>query len=111
MNVLVRNFGDDEGNEVTYNCTILQALLMMNGRDLNAAINTGGSGTVKEAQKLAANPKKVVDYLFTATLNRPASPKEYTAIMTKVRTGPGGDPAMQDLFWALLNCNEFILNH
>jgi len=32
------NFGDDEGNEVTYNGTIIQALMLMNGRELNDAI-------------------------------------------------------------------------
>jgi hypothetical protein len=110
MNVLVRNFGDDEGNEVSYNGTILQALLMMNGRNLNDAINTGGSGTVKDALK-KGSPKGIMDYLFIATLNRPTTQKEYNSLYQKVSAGPKGDSALQDLFWALLNCNEFILNH
>jgi hypothetical protein len=109
MNVLVRNFGDDEGNEVNYNGTILQALLMMNGRDINQAINS--SGTAKEAQKRVSNPKAFIDYIFIASLNRPTTQREYSMLMTKLRQGPGGDPAVQDLFWALLNCNEFVLNH
>jgi hypothetical protein len=109
MALLVRNFGDDEGNEMSYNGTILQALLMMNGRDINQAINS--SGTAKEAQKRVGNPKQFVDYLFMAALSRPSNQREYTALMTKLQAGPRGDAAVQDLFWALLNCNEFILNH
>ena len=35
---LITNFGDDEGNEVNFNGTIVQALLMMNGKDINDAI-------------------------------------------------------------------------
>jgi hypothetical protein len=35
---LVTNFGDDEGNEVTFNGTIVQALMMMNGKNINDAI-------------------------------------------------------------------------
>src|SRR4029453_13196298 len=34
MNKLTQNFGDDEGNEVTFNGTIIQALLMINGSEL-----------------------------------------------------------------------------
>lgn len=112
LNVLTRNFGDDEGNEISYNGTILQALLMMNGRDLNAAINTNGSGTVKEAAKFKSG-KQTMDYLFLATLNRPSTQKEYTQVMGKlpIKAKDDGSGPLQDLFWALLNCNEFILNH
>jgi hypothetical protein len=115
MAVLVRNFGDDEGNEVSYNGTILQALLMMNGRDLNAAIATNGSGTVKEAMKFKTG-KQTMDYLFLATLNRPATQKEYSQVVSRLPLAGGrikddGAGPLQDLFWALLNCNEFILNH
>ena len=46
MRRLTVNFGDDEGNELTYNGTIVQALLMMNGRDINAALGAN-SGTVQ----------------------------------------------------------------
>src|SRR5262249_5633664 len=35
---LVRNFGDDEGNEVSFNGTVVQALLMMNGSELNSEL-------------------------------------------------------------------------
>jgi hypothetical protein len=118
MAMLVRNFGDDEGNEVTYNGTILQAMLLMNGNHLNGAIMFG-SGTVKEAQKIGASDKtgkKTVDYLFLATLNRPATQREFQQIIAKLSLAGGkmkadGDAAMQDVFWALLNCSEFILNH
>src|SRR5262249_10217360 len=34
---LVANFGDDEGNEVSFNGTVVQALMMMNGKELNEA--------------------------------------------------------------------------
>src|SRR5262249_34128761 len=37
---LTQNFGDDEGNEVSFNGTVVQALLMMNGRELNGEIGS-----------------------------------------------------------------------
>ena len=44
MQKLVRNFGDDEGNEVNFNGTIVQALLMMNGKEINDEIGVGKKG-------------------------------------------------------------------
>ncbi len=51
MSRLVVNFGDDEGNELTFSGTVVQALLMMNGRDINNAISAE-SGTVQAAKTL-----------------------------------------------------------
>jgi hypothetical protein len=116
MNRLVVNFGDDEGNEGTFNGTVVQALLMMNGRDINMAISNQQSGTVQAAMKFKSG-KQTMDYLFLAALNRPATQKEYQQVLQKLPLAGGRikdtDAAgpLQDLFWALLNCNEFILNH
>ncbi|MBY0527424.1 MAG: DUF1549 and DUF1553 domain-containing protein [Gemmataceae bacterium] len=115
MGRLTTNFGDDEGNEATFNGTVVQALLMMNGRDMNEAISRN-SGTVEQAMKKKSG-KETMDYLFLAALNRPATQKEYTAIVSKLPLAGGkikdADAAgpLQDVFWALLNCSEFILNH
>jgi hypothetical protein len=110
---LVQNFGDDEGNEVTFNGTVVQALLMMNGQDINNAINNG-QGTVAQALKNNQSPRGVMNDLFLAALNRRASDQEFKVITEKFRMRiPERDAAApwQDLFWALLNSNEFILNH
>jgi hypothetical protein len=115
LNLLVRNFGDDEGTEATYNGTILQALLMMNGRQINDAINQQ-SGTVERAAKMT-NGKQTLNYLFLSTLSRPVSDKEYNQIVGRLPLANGrikdsdSQGPLKDVFWALLNCNEFILNH
>jgi len=46
MRNLTTNFGDDEGNEVTFNGTVVQALMLMNGTDLNTAVASKEKGTV-----------------------------------------------------------------
>ena len=51
MSKLVVNFGDDEGNEGTFNGTVVQALLMMNGQDINNAIMDANGGTVTTVLK------------------------------------------------------------
>jgi hypothetical protein len=114
MNKLVANFGDDEGNEVNFNGTVVQALMMMNGNELNGALDKG-KGTLGDAMKRGA-PKAIITELYLATLNRPPSDRELASVMQKMALRPGykdKDPSapFQDLFWALLNCNEFLLNH
>jgi len=154
---LTINFGDDEGNEVNFNGTVIQALLMMNGQELNAEIGslrgqeTGGvvaEVVRRNTSRGVASPRAIYDELFLMTVSRHPTPQEI-ARLEEVRNGrtvidlsaplaipgtsapvrpkggktskgnlavvPGADPNdvrfYQDVFWALLNSNEFMLNH
>jgi hypothetical protein len=52
--------------------------------------------------------------LYLAALSRPMRPDERSRMMRYVeKGGPSGDQgkALRDVFWALLNSSEFILNH
>lgn len=125
LNRLVQNFGDDEGNETTFNGTVVQALMLMNGRDINEAIMDQKEGTVAAVlKKRAFSPKaahEAMKDLYLAALNRPPSAEEYTRILNpKVYSLPLSRARdaqtfwtgfYQDLFWALLNSSEFYLNH
>ncbi|HUR54274.1 MAG TPA: DUF1549 domain-containing protein [Gemmataceae bacterium] len=150
MQKLVRNFGDDEGNELSFNGTVVQALLMMNGSELNGEIgasagrkgNAGeGNAVVDAIKKRGGNPSAIYDELFLMTVSRHPTAAEIAklegvrngAAAVKVgaeppKKGPnpkgpaGGSIAVgassaqdlsfyQDVFWALLNTNEFMLNH
>jgi len=125
LNKLIANFGDDEGNEVTYSGTVIQALLLMNGQDINNAIMDQKDGTVAAVLKKRAfsqtAAKDAMKDLFLAALNRPPTPAEYAKILSPktftMPKAPSRDPATfwtgfyQDVFWAILNSNEFILNH
>jgi hypothetical protein len=117
---LIANFGDDEGNEVNFNGTVVQALMMMNGNEINEAITRKEKGAVAMAVARARSPQGVVNELYLAALNRPPTAKEVQRIMSQFKLlNPAAvakdfqDPAAryEDLFWALLNCNEFMLNH
>jgi|GEM_PF-212847 len=143
MRKLVRQFGDDEGNELSFNGTIVQALLMMNGGELNGEIGVGRSagGTNVVAELYATHkgaPGAMYEALFLRTLGRKPTAAE-SAKLNEVRegkasaanlTGPapkgpnkgprptggyiqgGNDVAFyQDVFWALLNTSEFMINH
>jgi len=115
MKDLTANFGDDEGNEVTFNGTVVQALMMMNGSDLNGAISSKEKGTVALTYVTKKTPKAIMDHLYLTALNRLPTPNESERILRIVRSAPvkskDGLSMWQDLFWALLNSNEFVLNH
>jgi len=114
---LISNFGDDEGNEVSFNGTVVQALMMMNGTDLNTAIAPGkDEGNVAKIYKEhRGNGLAIVRDLYLLTLNRLPSQKELERITVAVRPLKVRDKdplaPYQDLLWALLNSNEFMLNH
>ena len=114
---LIANFGDDEGNEVSFNGTVVQALMMMNGKELNEAVSRTNKGTLHESivEKHHTGDGIILD-LYLAALNRPPTATElikirssfplYRGARDKDAWGP-----YQDLFWAILNSNEFMLNH
>jgi len=116
---LITNFGDDEGNETTFNGTIVQALLLMNGKDINAAITSpkGTVATVLSNRKLSETG--IINELYLSALNRPARASELKGIGAKMSlraqfaSADAKNPKAryEDLFWALLNSNEFLLNH
>jgi hypothetical protein len=113
MRKLVVNFGDDEGNEITFNGTLIQALMMMNGRELGDAIRNTERGTVVEAMRRGRSSSRIIDALFLAALNRHPAGYETSKILaagakTRDTVSHG---FFSDVFWALLNSNEFMLNH
>ena len=98
MKKLVVNFGDDKGNEITFNGTLLQALMLMNGKELGEAIKSKDKGTLYEAMRKArGNASRIpVDEVYLATLNR--RPGSKASRMARLRSN---DPNYYaDLMWA-----------
>ena len=110
-------FGGSESEEPTlFSGTIPQALLMMNGRLMDGALE-GEPGSVLRG--ILENPdldndRDRVRALYLAALTRVPSSRESSGIvsmLSQFRTPADKLVAYQDLYWALLNSNEFIFNH
>jgi hypothetical protein len=113
---LISNFGDDEGNEVSFNGTVVQALMMMNGGELNTAIAPGKEdGNVAKVYKAnRGNRNAVIRDLYLLTLNRPPSTKELNKLVAELPMRAIDKDVLapyHDILWALVNSNEFMLNH
>jgi hypothetical protein len=99
--------------------SILQALALMNGKVTAAAT------TVEKSETLAAvcdapflKPAQRIETLYLAALSRKPTAKELDRaekfLVDAVKNSKSADAnndALADLFWALLNSPEFILNH
>ena len=106
-------FGTDEGDETTtFNGTIPQTLMMMNGDLIKNATSLDKGGFLNKMITGNMKPHSRIDHLYLAALARKPT-KQEMAIANQLLSARGGDPAaaMQDVWWAILNSNEFILNH
>jgi hypothetical protein len=114
MQQFVVAFDTDENDEsTTFNGTIPQALMMMNGELIDNAINAKkGSYLYSILSERGADARKIQNLYLTA-LSRPATRSEINTAGKLLASYPRDKQiaAYQDLFWALLNSNEFIFNH
>jgi len=110
-------FANDEAEESTsFQGTIPQALMMMNGELMQQALSSKPGSflgqLVADAQRQSRTPDSyMVDSLYLAALSRHPSAKELGQARQYIEAYPDSLQVLQDLFWALLNSNEFILNH
>ena len=106
-------FGNDEGGEQTsFNGTIPQALMMFNGDLVKQATRKDGGSFLDQLAKSKLSDTQKINYLFEAAFARRPAKREIE-VANKLLAARKGDltAALQDIWWAVLNSNEFILNH
>jgi hypothetical protein len=107
-------FGTDDNEETTtFNGTIPQALMMMNGDMIKKAtsIESGGFLYRLAGDGKMSNAAKI-SYLYLAALARKPTNSEVALANDVVALRKGNAlAALQDVWWTLLNSNEFIINH
>jgi hypothetical protein len=96
--------------------SILQALALMNGNFIADATSLTKSETLAGILDFPFfnTPEKKIEALYLAALSRKPRPAELTRLSKYVLTGGSRkkqQAALADIFWALLNSSEFILNH
>jgi hypothetical protein len=110
-------FANDEADESTnFQGTIPQALMMMNGELMQEALSGKPGSFLGEVCEQAAHNSRspeafMVDSIYLAALSRHPNNKEVTQARQFLSSYPDSLQVLQDLFWALLNSNEFVLIH
>ncbi len=115
MQQFVVAFDNDENAESTmFNGTIPQALMMMNSELIDKACSVErGSFLFEEFSKPGSEPQKVQE-LYMAALSRHPTKFELNKVMKMLNGNNYRTNKLygyQDLFWALLNSNEFVFIH
>ena len=108
-------FHNDSDKPVERQTTILQALAMMNGQLVANATSLQNSRTLAAiAEYPLMTTAERIEAFYLAALSRTPRPEETARLVKYVEKypkAPGRRRAQSDVFWALLNSSEFMLNH
>ena len=113
MRQFVVAFGTDEGDETTtFNGSIPQSLMLFNGDLIREAISTEAGSWLHGMVQNKGSVSDKIQYLYVAGLGRKPRPEEVNVaqqLLAARKNDVGG--MLQDMWWAILNSNEFIFNH
>ena len=92
--------------------TILQALVMMNGRLTTQGTSFENSRTLRAIvdYPLMSNDEKI-EALYLAALTRKPREQEFERLSAFVKKHKTPSQALADIYWSLLNSSEFLFNH
>jgi hypothetical protein len=95
-----------------YNASMQQIMRQL---DVNAPIYAGirarGVGRLARILRETRQPERVVGQLYLATLSRPPRSEELQACLQYFQDRGRNDAAFEDIFFVLLQTNEFFFNH
>lgn len=108
-------FRDNSESPLDRETTILQALAMMNGEFIANATSLEDSQTLRAIVEFPAmsNQQKLETLFMTSLGRRPVESerKRFSAYLESGGVTKDKNAALADVFWALLNSSEFLLNH
>lgn len=112
----IQTFGDDEAEEVVEEGTIPQALLLLNGPLTNDAIRPRPGHPVYERLFKMKSHDERIETIYLRVLGRQPEAAERQALRdvlggADARTAAAQAQVYADIYWALLNSSEFVLNH
>ncbi|MFN0052663.1 MAG: DUF1549 and DUF1553 domain-containing protein [Planctomycetales bacterium] len=110
----IQMFDNTRDAVIEQQTTILQALVLMNGQfvaDATSLERSATLGAIAEFPQMTT-PERL-EALYLASFSRRPRPEELERLVPYIdEGGPSHDPkkALGDVFWALLNSSEFLLN-
>lgn len=110
----IGKFANNKDKRTETQTSILQALYLMNGQWMADAVEKGTClQTIASAGPHVPMTRRIEE-LYIITVSRKPKPEEMERMLRYVENAsPGVEPkkSLADIFWALLNSAEFILNH
>jgi hypothetical protein len=95
--------------DVKMDPTLSQALHLLNGSTVEQKVRSGG--VVKQLIDAKKSDEQIVEALYVRCLCRKPTGEESQALKTLIGESENRQQALEDIFWALLNSQEFLFNH
>lgn len=95
--------------EVSTSPTLSQALHLLNGENTSGKIEQGG--VIDQLLADGLTPMEIAEHIYLTCFTRLPSNDERTSISGRLSVAEDPRSELVDLFWAILNSNEFIFNH
>lgn len=95
--------------EVSTSPTLSQALHLLNGENTSGKIAQGG--LIETLLASGQSPSQAAQAIYLTCLSRLPTPREQEQIDRRLVESSDARQDLVDLFWAVLNSNEFIFNH
>ena len=95
--------------EVKIEPNLSQALHLLNGNTVQGKIRQGK--LVEQAMKDEKSPEEILELIYVRCLTRKPTEKELAAVLEIVNQQDDKRAALEDVFWAVLNSQEFVFNH
>jgi hypothetical protein len=95
--------------EVVTEPNLSQALHLLNGDTVNSKIVQGKLVETRLSEKKA--PQEVIDELYIRCVSRKPTAKEMENLNAMLGENANVKQVLEDVFWALLNSEEFMFNH
>jgi hypothetical protein len=103
---------NDEGEEShLFRGDIRQSVLLMTGPLMQRAVNSDEGAVLRMVEASNMSLEEKVTHLFLAAVSRHPDRRELELAVAMIRGSEKPETALQDIWWALLNSSEFILDH
>jgi len=103
---------DEESHPASYDGTIAQALMLMNGRSVNQSMRVGRHGALLGIVSMPDDEERRIEALYLRTVSRSPTKDEIEGALAVVsHPGVSRLQGYEDLLWAILNSSEFVFNH
>lgn len=105
-------FGTDEGDEATtFNGSIPQALMLFNGDLTKKATSTAKGSFIDRIVSKGSRDAGLSELFLTGMARMPSKNEKNAARQLYIYRGNNQKEMLQDMWWAILNSNEFIMQH
>ncbi len=109
---VIRRMETDDGAERTsFDGGIGQSLIMMNGSLVRRAMREDEASLLSMVINADMSSQDKIEHLFLAAVSRKPTRRESQLARRMLEKRSHEPSVLQDIWWALLNSNEFILDH